>query len=158
MLTTYKSFAQTYGYFEVRADMPESKGAWPAFWLLPADGSWPPELDVIEMIGQDPKKLIQTAHSASTGTHTVVDASRFAADTAGFHTYGVLWTPEKLIWYFDQVEVASAATPADMHKPMYMLVNLAIGDIAGSPSDGLSTAVDMKIDYIHAFQFNDLLV
>src|SRR4029079_11870582 len=26
LLTTFKSFAQTYGYFEVRADMPESKG------------------------------------------------------------------------------------------------------------------------------------
>ncbi len=34
MLTTYSSFAQTYGYFEMRADMPDDQGAWPAFWLL----------------------------------------------------------------------------------------------------------------------------
>ena len=26
LLTTYESFSQTYGYFEIRADMPESKG------------------------------------------------------------------------------------------------------------------------------------
>lgn len=35
MLTTYSSFAQTYGYFEMRADMPNDQGVWPAFWLLP---------------------------------------------------------------------------------------------------------------------------
>ncbi|TIN00881.1 MAG: glycoside hydrolase family 16 protein, partial [Mesorhizobium sp.] len=114
---------QTYGYFEIRADMPETQGAWPAFWLLPADGSWPPELDVIEMFGKDPNKLILTGHSNATGTHTTVGTTAYAADTEGFHTYGVLWTEDELVWYFDDVEVARAATPADMHDPMYMLVN-----------------------------------
>lgn len=33
MLNTYSSFSQTYGYFEMRADMPTDRGAWPAFWL-----------------------------------------------------------------------------------------------------------------------------
>ncbi len=31
ILTTHASFAQTYGYFEIRADMPDDQGAWPAF-------------------------------------------------------------------------------------------------------------------------------
>jgi beta-glucanase (GH16 family) len=77
------------------------------------------------------------------------------ADPSGFHTYGVLWTQDKLVWYFDNVEVASAATPADMHKPMYMLVDIAVGGIAGTPTDGLATPAEMKIDFIHAYSFND---
>src|SRR3546814_400378 len=63
LLTTYDSFSQTYGYFEIRADMPEGEGLWPAFWLLPAGGSWPPELDVIELAGQEPGRLIIPSHS-----------------------------------------------------------------------------------------------
>jgi beta-glucanase (GH16 family) len=155
MLTTYRSFAQTYGYFEMRADMPNNHGVWPGFWLLPADGSWPPELDVIEMVGQDPNKLILTSHSKSTGSHTAVTSTAHVADTSGFHTYGVLWTEDELIWYFDNVEMARTATPADMHKPMYMLVNLAVGGIAGTPADGLATPAEMKIDFIHAYSFDD---
>ncbi|UVK37514.1 family 16 glycosylhydrolase [Mesorhizobium sp. AR10] len=158
VLTTYESFAQTYGYFEIRADMPEKQGVWPAFWLLPADGSWPPELDVVEMVGQDPNKLIMTGHSNATGTHTTVSSTPYVADTAGFHTYGVLWTQDELVWYFDDVGVARAATPADMHDPMYMLVNLAVGGIAGTPADGLATPAEMQIDYIHAYALDDWLV
>ncbi|WP_407819827.1 family 16 glycosylhydrolase, partial [Staphylococcus aureus] len=72
MLNTYSSFSQTYGYFEIRADMPTDRGAWPAFWLLPEDGSWPPELDVIEMRGQNPNTLIMSTHSNATGEQTSV--------------------------------------------------------------------------------------
>ncbi|SJM31797.1 glycoside hydrolase family 16 protein [Mesorhizobium delmotii] len=158
LLTTYESFAQTYGYFEIRADMPEKQGAWPAFWLLPEDGSWPPELDVIEMFGQDPNKLILTGHSNATGTHTTVGSTAYTSDTGGFHTYGVLWTEDELVWYFDDVEVARAATPADMHDPMYMLVNMGIGGQAGAPADGLATPAEMQIDYIHAYALQDWII
>lgn len=156
LLNTHESFSQTYGYFEMRAELPHNAGAWPAFWLLPEDGSWPPELDVMEMRGQEPNKLYMTAHSNATGTHTEVSSTVNVMDTGGYHTYGVLWTPDELVWTYDGVEVAEKATPADMHSPMYMLVNLAVGGFAGAPPDHLATPAEMKIDYIRAYTLDDL--
>src|SRR5579864_1056760 len=34
-VNTYHSFAQEYGYFEMRAQLPAGQGLWPAFWLMP---------------------------------------------------------------------------------------------------------------------------
>jgi len=156
LLTTHDTFSQTYGYFEMRADLPENTGAWPAFWLLPEDGSWPPELDVVEKYGQNPNELLLTAHTNETGQHTTVGSTVDVSNTDGYHTYGLLWTPDKLVWTYDGVQVAETATPSDMNKPMYMLVDLAVGGQAGAPPDHLATPAEMKIDYIRAYTLADL--
>ena len=152
MINSYHSFSQTYGYFEMRADLPAGQGFWPAFWLLPADGSWPPELDVMEVLGKDPTKLYTTLHygtdnAQAQGSATVADMSD------GYHTYGVDWEPDTITWYFDGQQVYQAATPADMHKPMYMLANLALGGYWPGMVDGTTDLSDaMHIDYIRAYQ------
>ena len=154
MLTTHSSHAQTYGYFEMRADMPDDQGVWPAFWLLPEDGSWPPELDVVEMRGQDQNTVHTTVHSGATGTHTMESSAVNVPSTDGFHNYGVLWDQDQIVWYFDDTAVARADTPADMHDPMYMIANLAVGGVAGTPGD-LDKGSQMKIDYIKAYSLDD---
>ncbi|HEY3918347.1 MAG TPA: glycoside hydrolase family 16 protein, partial [Stellaceae bacterium] len=64
-INTYNSFSQTYGYFEMNAELPAGQGLWPAFWLMPENGSWPPELDVMEMLGQNPSTYYTTVHDMS---------------------------------------------------------------------------------------------
>lgn len=128
--------------------------AWPAFWLLPADGTWPPELDVIEMYGQDPNTVIATVHSNETGSQTSIASAARVTDTSGFHKYGVLWTEEEIVWYFDDTAIARAETPSDMHNPMYMLVNLAVGGMAGPPDDGLMDGAEMKVDYVKSYSLD----
>src|SRR4051812_28466708 len=66
-IDTYHEFSQTYGYFEMRAQLPAGKGLWPAFWMLPEDNSWPPELDIMEMLGQYKYTLVNTVHSQVAG-------------------------------------------------------------------------------------------
>jgi beta-glucanase (GH16 family) len=153
VITTHQSFSQTYGYFEMRAELPtDVSGAWPAFWLLPADGSWPPELDVMETLSGSPNIDYTTAHSQATGTHTAVGSANLVTDVSGFHSYGVLWTATTLTWFLDGQEVFQTATPADMHKPMYMLANMAVGGWAGTPN---FTSADMQVDYIRAYALAD---
>ena len=52
-LSTFSSWSQTYGYFEMRAKLPEGKGHWSAFWLVPSVNGWPPEIDVFEVLGRE---------------------------------------------------------------------------------------------------------
>lgn len=52
-LSTFSSWSQTYGYFEVRAKLPEGKGHWSAFWLVPSVNGWPPEIDIFEVLGRE---------------------------------------------------------------------------------------------------------
>jgi serralysin len=155
MISTAQSFAQTYGYFEMRAELPTTAGAWPAFWLLPADGSWPPELDVMETLTADRHNDFTTQHSGVGGVHTSLGAASFIPDTSsGFHTYGVLWTATDLTWFVDGVQIFHTATPADMNKPMFMIANMALGGWSGAIDDAHIPA-QMKIDYVHAYALAD---
>ena len=144
-LTTRGTWGQTYGYFEARLQLPDDKGAWPAFWLMPTDGSWPPEIDIMEAYGTE--QAVQTLHTKQSGSHTQSYTKTFVdGATTGMHTYGVLWTEDKLTWYIDGVVVKTADTPDDMHKPFYMMVNLAV-----SPGTTGALHSEYKIDYIRAF-------
>ncbi|MGO4573831.1 family 16 glycosylhydrolase [Microvirga sp. 2TAF3] len=150
MIMTFHSFSQTYGYFEIKAKLPAGQGLWPAFWLLPTDMSWPPEIDIMEVIGSEPNTLNTTVHY---GSNLQRGAEIHAADmTTGFHTYGVDWQQNTITWYYDGQKVFQTATPADMHKPMYMLANLAVGgEWPGSPDATTTFPAKMDIDYIRAY-------
>jgi serralysin len=153
LLTTKGSFSQQYGVFEIRTKIPPGKGLWPAFWLLPANNAWPPEVDVLEILGDNPEKLYVSWHSNTGGTHTSETKPIDVPDTsAEFHTYSVEWTKDAISWFFDDIEVASKPTPADFHQPMYMLANLAVGGgWPGSPDASTRFPATYSIDWIRVF-------
>lgn len=159
LITTKTTFEQVYGYFEMRAELPKGAGFWPAFWLLPADMSWPPEIDIVEMLGGDPTTYYGTVHSNATGVHTSIGSGGIAAPdlSAGYHTFGLSWRADEIRWYLNGKEVFSSPTPPDLvGKPMYLLANLAVGGQNSwpGPADGYTSGT-MHIDYIRAYQFPD---
>ena len=145
MIASEQTYSAQYGYFEMRAQLPAGTGLWPAFWLLPIDGSFP-EIDIMEQIGQNPDILHTTAHSSATGSHVQYNKATQVANTStGFHTYGLDWGPDKIKWYFDGQLVFETATPGDMHQPMYMIANLAValqrGDVGPQIEAYLSSSL-----------------
>jgi beta-glucanase (GH16 family) len=153
-LTTFGSFSQTYGYFEMRADLPDAKGVFPAFWLLPADGTHNVELDIMEYIGET-NTVYDTAHWGSDATsQTATTIRTFVPDlSSGYHTFGLLWTPSYLTWYVDGTEMYKIPTPIEANKPMYMLLNYAVGGAwPGAASGG--ALPPFNIDYVRAYSLD----
>ena len=64
------------------------------------------------------------------------------------------WRADTITWLIDGNEVAQAATPADMHQPMYMLLNLGVGDAGSWPGayDPAKPTGHLLIDYVRVWQ------
>ncbi|MDE2337483.1 MAG: tandem-95 repeat protein [Alphaproteobacteria bacterium] len=151
LLTTYTSFAQTYGLYEVTAKLPAGQGLWPALWLLPANMSWPPEIDLLEEIGNQPTTDYMTLHSKTNGT---IGITYQVPMTTGFHTYAVDWEPNTITFYVDGKQVGQEATPADMHQAMYFLMNLAVGGAGswpGAPNSATAFPAQMEISSVQVY-------
>ena len=105
ILTTQGSFAQKFGYFEIRAKIPVGQGVWPAFWMLADNGGWPPEIDILEGRGQRPGDLVMTTHWRIPATGVV--------KSCGFDFHGAGRAHR-----FPRLRRAVAAGPADLfHRP-----------------------------------------
>jgi beta-glucanase (GH16 family) len=151
LITSQPSFAQRYGYFEVNARLPEGRGMWPALWMLPADQTWPPEIDIMESIG-DPRTAYASIHSANAPAFT----QSVSLARGGFHTFAVSWDAQRIEWFVDGAKVATRPTPADMNKPMFLLANLAVGGAwPGAPDASTRFPAVFSIRYIRAYQFHE---
>lgn len=152
MINTHGTFEQTYGYFEMRADIPGEQGMWPAFWLLNTNLSWPPEIDVMEVVGGSPDHLITSVHWDDNGHKMTNKSTHYPGLSDGMQVYGVDWQADTITWYLNGQQVHQVGTPADMHDPMYMLANLAVGGSwIGSPDGTTQFPATMAIDYIRAY-------
>lgn len=154
-LSTHEMFAQTYGYFEMSAQVPSGSSLLPAFWMLPIDRSWPPEIDIMEAPGHELNSIRVNSHwvegdpAAHKYSGCRIPTPNFAS---GFHSYGVLWLADRLVYYYDKVAVAQIAIQPGQDKPFYMMVNLAIG----GTWQGFATATtpfpqQMKVDWVAAY-------
>lgn len=156
LLDTKNKFAVKYGRFDIRFKVPKGKGYWPAFWLLPASGTWPPEIDWMEILGHDTKNLLVTNHYGkhikgnhpSKGTEFKRDDIDFGAD---FHTLQGIWSKGEILCFVDGKKVAESHEGVPDQK-MYMILNLAIGgDLPGNPTDETVFPGDFVVDYVKVF-------
>ena len=166
----------TYGRFEVKAKVPKGQGYLPAFWLMANDenvyGQWPRcgEIDCMEVMGQDTKKLYGTIHygnphAESQGTYTIEDGKESFSD--GFHTFTCDWEPGKITWYVDGKKYHEESNwhsttegqgtltyPAPFDQPFYIILNLAVGGSwVGNPNEETSFVNNpFVVDYVRVYQ------
>lgn len=173
-------FTTTYGYIESRMALPATKGAWPAFWMLPQStdiyGNWPVsgEIDIMETCGAFKEggnnKACGTLHWGA--PEHVYKGSGYVdlnSDYNYFHTYAVDWEPGKITWYYDGVAVNtlqnwesmisgstdSLSYDAPFDMPFYILLNLAVdsGLFGGDVNRAtFRDNINMYVDYVRAYQ------
>lgn len=149
-------FTFQYGFAEIRAWVPAGQGIWPAFWMLPDDHTSKPEIDVLEILGDEPDIIHMSIHYLDDNG----DRQRVNLDWEGpdfsqdWHVYGVDWQEDVIIWYIDGVERWRYEGTQDMlTKQMYLLLNLAVGgDWPGSPDSDTEFPADYQIDYVRVWQ------
>ena len=136
MVSSHNKFSFRYGYAEMRARVPSGTGLWPAFWLLPValdqydEQKWPPEIDVFEVLGQEPSRAYMTNwYGTWPGSVSLKQGSYFIHNTdfsQGFHIYAVEWTPTGITWYIDD-QICFESTSGVPQEEMYLLATLAVG-------------------------------
>jgi len=146
VITTEGSFAQQYGYFEARMRLSDWPGGFPAFWLLPSDHAWPPEIDVMEQIGGRPNEVFQMGHTQP------------GIDTTQWHVYGLEWSAERIAWFVDGA-MTHVVYGHNQHRPMYLLLNHALGGSwAGAvrrPEAPGGAVGGIEIDWVRAWAPRD---
>ncbi len=105
------------GRWEFRAKFPVSKGIQYAFLLYPSDGTWPPEIDIVEGRVNGPQ-VMGAYHYDADNKQSLVFFDN--PDMSGWHTYGVIVGATTITYTFDGRPWATVTNPNVTTKKLWI--------------------------------------
>ena len=168
-------FAFKYGRVEISAKLPSVAGTWPAIWMLGknitetggywaedhGEIAWPycGEIDIMEP-NIAKTKVLGTWHwnnGAGKKMNTAAVTTISNEDTSeNWHTYSLLWTPDSMKIYMDDVLVNQISLFTPFDEEFYILLNVAMGGSLGGDIDADFNTDIMEIDYVKVYQESSL--
>lgn len=152
LIQTNGKHNQQYGYWEARIkSIGNTPGFLTAFWAC-TNESWPPEIDFVEILGNDPTAAHVTQHYTNSSGQYGVDGYEWHAGvdlSLDYHVYGCEWNANQIKYYIDGNLVATFANK--INEPLYTLLNMHVGmDWTGDPT----TTADqfMYVDWVRIWQ------
>jgi beta-glucanase (GH16 family) len=176
---TWRSFAQKYGWFEMRGKTARpTVGTHAAFWLIPWDRRYNDltrsgvngsrsnfdeafEIDIFELPGINPRGGLFTIDWGRNEPRSINNVSfrkNFGALdlSQGFHNYAFNWEPSRAVWYLDGQEILRV----DGHSPsvpFYIMLDHYAG--AWVPMDPHAQyPLDFEIEWVKAYQKKEHIV
>lgn len=165
-----------YGYFEIRARIPACRGSWPAIWLLGSKDKygWPScgEIDIMEYYPRNGQNLLHANacwgndKGGSVWDSANVPYSEFTQQNPEwatcFHIWSMDWTEKYIRLYLDgrlmnEIDLSKTINGKHgqyenpFHKPMYLLLNLAMGSSGGKIEEE-NLPMRYEIDYVRVYQ------
>lgn len=158
MLSGEKQHAQRQGYWEVRLRASNvSAGHHMAFWLIPSDHSWPPEIDMLEVVGSNPGNASDTDFFFFNSILSQPNDDEITRVTPprgreAWYTIGFLWDDEAMRWFLDGQEVRKRPS-LQTDKELYFLMSPEIGgDWVGAPTAETVWPMEVEVDYIRIYR------
>ena len=158
-----------YGRFEIRARIDTATGAWPAIWTLGTNGPWPAngEVDLMEFyrVNGIPTILGNVAWGTAqrnvakwnTQRRPLINFTKTDAEWVHkFHVWRMDWNKDSIAIFIDGNQINSTlmvntinadSTNPFINKPMFILLNLALGQNGGDPANA-QFPVKYEVDYV----------
>lgn len=131
-----------------------------------------PEIDIVEFLGENPfgdpneplmgRDAFQTYHFSDVNTGLTRSSPTMSYKNPQgelysneFHTYGVLWEPQLVIWYIDGKEIKRLTGPLVGRQGMNIVTYLVAGSGWAPEPDRTDADIfplQLDIDYIRAYQ------
>ena len=169
-------FMHRYGYYEVRCKFQKTNGWWSAFWLqtpspgVTYDPKWSGvEVDIMEYFGNHKltsgnfyggygKGLKEDAriHYDFKGNPAVKPLAVYEDEEENFHRFGLLWTENEYVFYYDGKETARTNGPISAVPQFILLTTEVKGYRRGNgtvhePKAEESLGDRFVVDYVRVF-------
>lgn len=152
------------GRLEIRAKLGEARGAWPAIWLLPENGTWPEagEIDIMEHLNHD-SIAYQTVHSYY--TYTLQQEGNPPHSRTGpikrhdYNVYAVELYKDSISFFInDKHTFTYPRIQTDKEgqfpyaRPFYLLIDMQLGGAWVGKVTPEDLPVEMKIDWVRFYK------
>lgn len=157
IVTTFGTFAQMYGRFEIRCRVAPGKGLRSVFSLFPVPLGPLPEIDIFEVAGSAPSSISFANNWGTEQTERSFGDSFPGPDlSTGFHTIAIEWDADKIVWFLDGKETLRSVDGIP-RQPLFLLLDLPVGGGPGSaltrtPDQSTRFPASFDIDYIRAYK------
>lgn len=161
-----RNFETRYGYFELRARVPDDSGLHSAWWMIgtEAKSDKTAEVDIFEICGPD----INTDQSrVRVSVHPWNDAglSEQSSDyypacdvSQDFHVYGFEWQPEGMKFYFDGNLVKETSQSPDYKMITFLGIYENDSPLwSGTPDYNSDYPKRFEIDYFRVYKTDEML-
>lgn len=155
------------GRLEIRAKLNGAKGAWPAFWMLPAKGNWPlaGEIDIMERLDFD-DFAYQTVHSNYTYNLKIknnpIPGGTSPINPDDYNVYILEKYPDSLVFYINENHTFTyprIVTDKEGQFPFadqefYLLIDMQLGGNWVGAVEPNDLPVEMAIDWVRFYELN----
>jgi len=171
-INTAEKKAWKFGRFEIRARIDTAMGSWPAIWTLGIENEWPScgEIDLLEFYRPEntPSILANAAWGTATRWNAKWDATKTPIATFiksdkdwanKYHVWRMDWSSDQIKLYIDDkllntillIETVNKDGSNPFLQPHYLLLNLALGENGGDPSQS-KFPINFEVDYVRVYQ------
>lgn len=167
------SHSWTYGYFEISMAFDPTTGSSPAIWMLPtseigadtsSNGVSYGELDLFEWQSGTPTTFYGTLHvwqdQVDIANNNSSDGWNVPPGTnfANYNTYGVLWTPTSISWYFNNVLMETVNTTSTPYSTVFgglesyfLILSQQAGCNWATSCPGQASPLNTQVQWVHVY-------